>query len=131
MSDDDNKLINDYEVGHGKPPKHSQFPKGQSGNPRGRPKGSKNFRTLLAQELDQKLEIQEGGKLVKITKQEALVKRLVNNALQGDPRATSTVVPLIIDFNDANETNNLNKPLSDHEIEILNHYLKKQTSHET
>jgi Family of unknown function (DUF5681) len=31
----------DHQMGYGKPPRHSQFVKGQSGNPRGRPPGAK------------------------------------------------------------------------------------------
>ena len=43
----------DYEVGYGKPPRHSRFVKGQSGNPRGRPAGAKNFTTLLEEALNE------------------------------------------------------------------------------
>jgi hypothetical protein len=41
----------DYDVGHAKPPKHTRFQPGQSGNPRGRPKGTKNLKTDLIEEL--------------------------------------------------------------------------------
>jgi hypothetical protein len=41
----------DYEVGYGKPPRETRFAKGQSGNPRGRPSGAKNFATLLREAL--------------------------------------------------------------------------------
>ena len=37
----------DYKVGYKKPPLHSRFKKGQSGNPRGRPRGAKNFSSVL------------------------------------------------------------------------------------
>ena len=43
----------DYGVGYGRPPRHTRFAKGQSGNPRGRPCGAKNFMTLLEEALDE------------------------------------------------------------------------------
>ena len=52
----------DYEVGYGRPPKDKQFKKGQSGNPKGRPKGSRNFRTDLQEELQMQVQVTENGK---------------------------------------------------------------------
>ena len=45
----------DYEVGYRKPPKHTRFKPGQSGNLRGRPKGTKNLKTDLMEELGEKI----------------------------------------------------------------------------
>ena len=67
-----------YEVGYGKPPQHTRFVRGQIGNPKGRPKGSKNFKTLLLAELMTVLPIVENNRRKKITKQGAVVKQLVN-----------------------------------------------------
>ena len=44
-------MARDYEIGYGRPPKHTQFKKGQSGNPEGRPKGIKSLSTELDDEL--------------------------------------------------------------------------------
>jgi hypothetical protein len=82
----------DYEVGYKKPPKHTQFKKGQSGNPRGRPRGAKNSATLFNEALDEKVTITQNGRLRKIAKREAMFKQLANRAAQGDPKATQTVL---------------------------------------
>src|SRR5829696_4062755 len=58
----------DYEVGYKKPPVHTRFQKGKSGNPRGRPKGSANYLTLLRRVLAQKVTISDGGNTRKIPK---------------------------------------------------------------
>src|SRR5215472_13361203 len=68
----------DYEVGYGKPPRHTRFKKGQSGNPRGRPRDSKNLKTLLNDALDEPVVVTEEGRRRKITKREAIVTQLVN-----------------------------------------------------
>ena len=74
----------DYPLGYGKPPQHTRFKKGESGNPTGRPKNSKNLTTLLEKELKQRVVITENGRRRSITKQEAMVKHLVNKAVSGD-----------------------------------------------
>jgi hypothetical protein len=50
-----------FEAGYGKPPRHTRFKKGQSGNPRGRPKGSKNLTTLLTEALNEPVIVAENG----------------------------------------------------------------------
>ena len=74
----------DYPVGYRKPPQHTRFKEGESGNPSGRPKGSKNLTTLLEKELKQRVVVTENGRRRSITKQEAMVKHLVNKAVSGD-----------------------------------------------
>lgn len=78
-------------VGYKQPPRHAQFKRGQSGNPKGRPKGTKNFATVLEKELRARVLINENGKRKKITKREAIAKQTVNKAASGDPRATSLI----------------------------------------
>jgi hypothetical protein len=78
-----------YEVGYGKPPMQTRFKPGQSGNPRGRPRGTKNLKTDLLEELDEKIVIREGDRSQKVSKQRALLKSVVNRAIKGDARATS------------------------------------------
>jgi hypothetical protein len=55
------------EVGYGRPPQAHRFKPGQSGNPRGRPKGAKNEATILRDLLNRKIDVREGGRVRKIT----------------------------------------------------------------
>lgn len=89
MSNDD-----DYEVGYRKPPKVTRFRKGKSGNPKGRPKGSRNLEVLINVELDRDVVIQENGKKLQLSKREALAKRIVNAALTGDAKSTSALISM-------------------------------------
>ncbi len=82
-------------VGYGKPPKSTQFPKGRSGNPKGRPKGSQNLSTLLTKSLNETVMVNENGRRQTITKLNAITKQLVNKAAAGDPRAMKLLTELM------------------------------------
>lgn len=84
-----------YEIGYRRPPASGQFKKGSSGNPKGRPKGSSNFLTLLDKELAQKIVVTENGKKKTLTRLQAMVKRMVSGALQGDPKQMSALVDIL------------------------------------
>jgi len=79
-------------VGYGKPPKATQFRKGKSGNPNGRPKRTKNIDSLIERELDRVISVKEGGQEKRLRKREAIVMRLVANALKGDTRSIEYLV---------------------------------------
>jgi len=75
------------EVGYMKPPKRTQFTKGKSGNPKGRPKGSQNVATLMEMIDRQLVQVTENGRTRYVTKFRAMVLQLTNKALRGDIRA--------------------------------------------
>ena len=77
----------DYEVGWGKPPRATRWKPGQSGNPRGRPRGSKSLASIYNKIMQQKVEIQEHGKIVRISMWEAILRKLRQSALKGDFKA--------------------------------------------
>lgn len=85
-------MSKDYEVGYGRPPQTTRFKQGQSGNPKGRPKGARNFATVIEAELMAMVSITENGKTRKLSKQAIIAKRLVNNAAQGDAKAIATLM---------------------------------------
>ena len=84
-----------YEIGYRRPPASGRFRPGTSGNPRGRPKGSRNFLTLLEQELNKTISVTENGRKRKLTRLQAIVKRMVNSALNGDQRALLNLLEIM------------------------------------
>jgi hypothetical protein len=85
----------DYEVGYGKPPRHTRFKPGRSGNPRGRPSGSKNLSTLLNEALNEPVIVAENGGQRKISKRRAIIKQLVNQSAKADLRATKILLDIL------------------------------------
>ena len=85
----------DYEVGRGRPPAHTRFKKGQSGNPRG--PGPKNLPALLVEALDEPVTATIDGDRREITKREAVVTHSVNKSAAVDRRATKMLVGMMKD----------------------------------
>jgi len=110
-----------FKIGYGKPPKATQFKKGRSGNPKGRPKGSLNLATDLAAELGERITVREDGRTRTVSKQRALIKSLVAKALQGDVRAAASLLALYGRL--ISETpEEQNQPLAQEELEILKRF---------
>ena len=88
----------DYEVGYGKPPRDTRFKPGRSGNPRGRPNGSKNLSTLLSEALNEPVIVIENGRRRKVAKRQAIITQLVNRSAKADLKATQIVLAMLQDI---------------------------------
>jgi hypothetical protein len=82
----------DYEVGYGKPPVHTRFRKGQSGNPSGKPKKVWSEDEILLRDLSSKVPVTEGGKQRHMSKLEVVLKQQVKLAMKGDPKAVRIII---------------------------------------
>jgi len=90
--DSGNKRKGKYVIGYGRPPAHTRYKKGESGNPHGRPVGSANAKTRIARVLDGMVAVRERGKTRFISKLEAMFEAQTNKAMKGDSRSFSTVI---------------------------------------
>ena len=95
MADDSNC----YTVGFGRPPVHSRFRPGQSGNPAGRRKGVRNLMTDVQRTLKVPISVKEGGRSRRISTQEGALLVLREKALKGDARALDRLIELASRFN--------------------------------
>jgi hypothetical protein len=87
----------DDDVGKGKPPKQHQFQPGQSGNPKGRPKGSKNVHHILSKILNEKITVTDAGKKMVVEKLEGAMRVLVNKSFEGRPQSLKLLIDLLRD----------------------------------
>ncbi len=79
------KRKSEHVVGYGRPPKATQFKKGKSGNPKGRPKGSRPIGAVLQEILGQRIAVTENGKTRRLPALEVMLRRLANDAMRNEP----------------------------------------------
>jgi hypothetical protein len=115
-------------VGYGKPPRKNQFQPGQSGNPRGRPKGAKGLRAELREELDELVTITVEGKTRRIRKRRLVIKALAAQAAKGNVAAADKLLSLVIQAEGFEDERVTAKPLTETDLLILNRFLGDEPS---
>ena len=121
-----------FSVGYGRPPVHSRFKPGQSGNPKGRRKGQRNVRTVVDGELSQRIKVREGNRTRSLTKLDAFVVTLVNAALKGDAKAWTSLINLLRSLGMTGEppVATDQKPYTADDESIIADFLRRQGSEE-
>ena len=94
----------DYVVGYQRPPKATQFKPGESGNRKGRKKGSRPVGSVLQDIIQQKVPVTENGKTRRIAALEVIIRRLANDAMRSDPRAIKLLLSLVDRYSESSET---------------------------
>ncbi len=119
-------MHDDEEVGYGKPPKATRFKKGQSGNPKGRPRGSRNFSTDVKATLDQPVQLKIRGRNKTVATQQAALLRLREKALSGDGRALDRLLELARTYNEEDLSDATTVVLPSEDQAILDGYVERQ-----
>lgn len=87
-------MPDDYKVGYGKPPAHSRFKPGQSGNPKGRPRKAGPSAERILSILDEPVRVRKGNTIRKMSPFEVTVRQIVGKALKGDIKAAVEFVKM-------------------------------------
>ena len=116
--------VGDYTVGYGRPPQASQFVEGRSGNPRGRPKGSKGVGEIFRDLFRQKISVTENGKTRKMLALVVMLRRLQNDAMRGDAKALKLFLSLADRYLSVMETAHESGSLAAEDEAILSRYIR-------
>jgi len=116
------------QVGYARPPRHTRFRKGQSGNPRGRPAGHANAKTIVSRAINERVRIREGETERAMTKLEAMLQGHLVKAIKGDARSASLVINLVTRLGLLADTENKTfAALSEEDHAILDEYVRSKT----
>ena len=122
-----NSASSKNDVGYRRPPKATRFKKGRSGNPGGRPRGSRNIGRVLLDVTRQKVSVTENGKTRQMPALEVAIRRLTNEAIQKDQSALKLLFSLMERYADLSEAivaPDIDEVLAEDQ-EILERYLKR------
>ena len=125
--------MSNHKTGYKKPPKHTRFKKGQSGNPAGRPKGRKSLNKRFEEMMAEKVTIVENGERKQVAKGDLLLKSLFNQATKGNIRAADMLLKRLDAIEYEQESHKMAKSgreLDEADIEILSKYMPNFKSSE-
>jgi hypothetical protein len=118
-----------FAVGYKKPPQHSRFQPGRSGNPRGKQKGVRNFGTDVKRTLEVPVRLNDQGRARRVSTQEAALLRLREKALKGDARSIVQILELAKIFNNSTAVESAgDKALAAEDQAILDAYAEEVRS---
>jgi hypothetical protein len=115
--------------GYKRPPKSGQFKPGQSGNPRGRPKGTRNLKTDLDKMLRKRIRVRENGQTREISRQEAILLALFKKAMNGgDVRAANAIVAMVLKLNPPELADEPAEEMTESDREIIEDYFNRRAN---
>jgi Family of unknown function (DUF5681) len=113
----------DDRVGYRRPPKHSRFQPGQSGNPRGRPPGVKSLSDIVRKIVGQKVTVTENGRARRVPRLEAILLRAASEASRGDGRVLRLLLQLAERYGEVAHTEGGREMIAAEDVAILRRYL--------
>jgi hypothetical protein len=122
--------MNDDGSGYSRPPKAHRFKAGQSGNPRGRPKGSRNLGTDLTHMLAKQVAVRENGKPRRISRQQAMLLSLFDKAVHGDVKAATSIVNMIMKLEPTAAVETQSDAISEIDKAIIDDYVRRATTND-
>ena len=121
----------DYEIGFGRPPKATRFKPGKSGNPRGRPKGSRPVGAVLQEVLRQRIPVTENGRTRRLPALEVMLRRLANEAMRSEPSAVKLMLSLVDRYTETPEATLSVDELHAEDQAIIARYLPSTPANQT
>jgi hypothetical protein len=118
------RKVSDDAVGYGRPPKATQFKKGKSGNPKGRPKGSRPIGAVLQEVLGQRIAVTENGRTRRLPALEVMLRRLANDAMRSEPVALKLMLSLFDRYGESPEATIKLDEILEEDKAILANFLK-------
>lgn len=117
-------------AGYGKPPVHAQFKPGRSGNPKGRPKGLRNIRSVIEEALNQRITIREGDRTRSLTKLDGVILTMITGALKGNPKALGSLIMVMRSLGMTGEPPAANdqKPFTADDESLIADFLRRRGS---
>ena len=116
------------QAGYKRPPRAGQFKKGSSGNPKGRPKGSGNFKTDLLQVMGQTVFITENGQRRAVSGRKAVALRLLHHALQGDAKALANLTAHLLKHDIDADTKPQAEVVTENDRVIIEDFLRRNST---